>query len=155
VEDLARWAVESWAVAIGAAGATEPLTPVKPPKYGDKNSANTELADEKKSGAPSYIVKNGRKTPVASDSQSRLQTISAENEVSIPGNTADTDAGVELDDTERKAVDLVLESEDLRNSLEEEVNAVVTQAVRKICKAHGVLLTVDQAQNVAMVLFGD
>ena len=62
---------------------------------------------------------------------------------------------IELDDTERKAVDLVLESEDLRNSLEEEVNTVVTQAVRKMCKAHGTLLTIDQAQNVAMVLFGD
>ena len=62
---------------------------------------------------------------------------------------------IELDDTERKAVDLVLESEDLRNSLEEEVNTVVTQAVRKMCKAHGALLTVDQAQNVAMMLFGD
>ncbi len=62
---------------------------------------------------------------------------------------------IELDDTERKAVDLVLESEDLRNSLEAEVNTVVTQAVRKMCKAHGTLLTVVQAQNVAMILFGD
>jgi len=65
------------------------------------------------------------------------------------------DEDIELDDTERKAIDLVLDSEDLRNSLEVEVNTVVTQTVRKICKAHGALLTVDQAQNVAMVLFGD
>ena len=36
-----------------------------------------------------------------------------------------------------------------------EVNTVVTQAVRKICKAHGASLSVAQAQNVAMVLFGD
>ena len=47
------------------------------------------------------------------------------------------------------------ESEDLRNALEMEVNTVVTQAVRKICKAHGATLTAAQAQNVAMVLFGD
>ena len=62
---------------------------------------------------------------------------------------------IELDDTESRAVDLVLESEDLRNALEMEVNTVVTQAVRKICKAHGASLTADQAQNVAMALFGD
>ncbi len=62
---------------------------------------------------------------------------------------------VELDETESKAVDLVLERDDLRDALETEVNTVVTQAVRKICKTHGVSLTVDQAQNVAMVLFGD
>ena len=42
-----------------------------------------------------------------------------------------------------------------RYALEREVNTVVTQAVRKICKVHGKLLTVAQAQNVAMVLFGD
>ena len=62
---------------------------------------------------------------------------------------------IELDETESKAVDLVLESEDLRNALEMEVNTVVTQAVRKICKAHGASLTADPAQNVAMALFGD
>ena len=62
---------------------------------------------------------------------------------------------VELDETESKAVDLVLDSADLRNALETEVNTVVTQAVRKIFKAHGTSLTADQAQNVAMVLFGD
>lgn len=62
---------------------------------------------------------------------------------------------IELTETESKAVDLVLDSADLRNALETEVNTVVTQAVRKICKAHGAALTVEQAQNVAMVLFGD
>jgi len=62
---------------------------------------------------------------------------------------------IELDRDESKAVDLVLESEDLRNALEMEVNTVVTQAVRKVCKAHGASLTIAQAQNVAMMLFGD
>ncbi len=60
-----------------------------------------------------------------------------------------------LDEAESKAVDLVLDSNDLREALEVEVNAVVAQAVRKICKAHGASLTAAQAQNVAMMLFGD
>src|SRR5271157_4513454 len=57
---------------------------------------------------------------------------------------------IELDATEREAIDLVLERDDMRGALEVEVNMVVTQAVRKICKAHGTSLTVAQAQNVAM-----
>ena len=65
------------------------------------------------------------------------------------------DEEMQLDDTESKAIDLVLDSEALRSALELEVNTVVTQAVRKICKAHGATLTAAQAQNVAMVLFGD
>ena len=50
---------------------------------------------------------------------------------------------------------MVLQRDDMRSALETEVNTVVTQAVRKICKAHGTSLTAAQAQNVAMVLFGD
>ena len=65
------------------------------------------------------------------------------------------DEELELDETECKAVDLVLGSEALRNALELEVNTVVTQAVRKICKAAGAALTAAQAENVAMALFGD
>ena len=57
--------------------------------------------------------------------------------------------------SERKAIDLVVESEAVRDALETEVNSVVTMAVRKICKSHGASLTIAQAQNVAMVLFGD
>jgi len=62
---------------------------------------------------------------------------------------------IELDESERKAVDLVLQCDDMRSALETEVNTVVTQAVRKICRVHGASLTAAQAQNVAMVLFGD
>jgi hypothetical protein len=62
---------------------------------------------------------------------------------------------IELDDRESKAVDLVLDCDDMRRALEIEVNTVVAQAVRKICKAHGTSLTAAQAHNVAMVLFGD
>ena len=44
---------------------------------------------------------------------------------------------VELDGTESKAIDLVLDSDAMRNALETEVNTVVSQAVRKICKRTG------------------
>ena len=62
---------------------------------------------------------------------------------------------IALDDTESKAIEMVLESDDLRNALEMEVNTVVTQAVRKICKRTALRSTTAQAQNVARVLFGD
>ncbi len=67
----------------------------------------------------------------------------------------DHEVEIDLDKTERKAIDSVLERDDMRSALENEVNTAVTQAVRKVCKAHGSSLTVTQAQNVAMVLFGD
>jgi hypothetical protein len=62
---------------------------------------------------------------------------------------------IELDETESDAIDHIVECDEARDALEREVNTVVTQAVRKICKVHGKSLTVAQAQNVAMVLFGD
>jgi hypothetical protein len=62
---------------------------------------------------------------------------------------------IQLDDTEAKAIDLVVESDKVRIALEQEVNDAVTHAVRKVCKQHGASLTLVQAQNVAMVLFGD
>jgi hypothetical protein len=65
------------------------------------------------------------------------------------------DEEIELDDSEQKAVDLVLDSDAMRDSLENEVGTAVTLAVRKVCKAHGAPLTAAQAQNVAIVLFGD
>jgi hypothetical protein len=67
----------------------------------------------------------------------------------------DHDEEIELDETESKAVDMVLDSEKMLKSLEIEVNTAVTLAVRKVCKAHGAALTTAQAQNVAMVLFGN
>ena len=62
---------------------------------------------------------------------------------------------IELDEAESQAIDHIVECDEAREALEVEVNKVVTQAVRKICKAHGESLSVAQAQNVAMVLFGD
>jgi DNA-nicking Smr family endonuclease len=62
---------------------------------------------------------------------------------------------IELDDVERDAIDHIVDCEEARDALEQEVNNAVSQAVRKICKVHGKALTSAQAQNVAMVLFGD
>ena len=60
-----------------------------------------------------------------------------------------------LNDIESEAVDHIVSCDAAREALEQEVNKVVTQAVRKICKVHGKPLSDAQAQNVAMVLFGD
>jgi hypothetical protein len=62
---------------------------------------------------------------------------------------------IELDDTERTTIDMVLDSEKLCRALETEVDAAVTAAVRKVCRQYGTPLSAAQAQNVAMVLFGD
>ncbi len=62
---------------------------------------------------------------------------------------------IELDDTERKTIDMVLDSDALRQALESEVSAALTASVRKVCRHYGAPLGAAQAQNVAMVLFGD
>src|SRR5271156_4123230 len=62
---------------------------------------------------------------------------------------------VELDETERKTIDMVLDSDAMREALEIEVDAAVTATVRKVCRHYGAPLSPAQAQNVAMVLFGD
>jgi hypothetical protein len=62
---------------------------------------------------------------------------------------------IELDETEHKAIDAVLESDEVRLALETEVFAAVTTVVRKYCRKHGTSLSETQAQNVAMALFGD
>ncbi len=65
------------------------------------------------------------------------------------------DAEIELDDTERKTIDMVLDSDAMREALENEVDAAVSATVRKVCRHYGSPLSAAQAQNVAMVLFGD
>ena len=62
---------------------------------------------------------------------------------------------IELDNTERETINMVLDSDKLRLALETEVGAALTGAVRKFCRQHGTPLSAAQAQNVAMVLFGD
>jgi hypothetical protein len=65
------------------------------------------------------------------------------------------EAEIELDDTEKEAIDKVFVSDELRLALETEVDAAVTTAVRKVCRQYGTPLSTEQAQNVAIVLFGD
>jgi hypothetical protein len=65
------------------------------------------------------------------------------------------EAEIELDDTERKTIDMVLDSDEIRLALETEVSAALTAAVRKFCRQYGTPLSMAQAQNVAMMLFGD
>jgi hypothetical protein len=62
---------------------------------------------------------------------------------------------IELDDTERKTIEMVLNSEKLRLALETEAIAALTATVRKFCRQNGTPLSMVQAQNVAMELFGD
>jgi hypothetical protein len=65
------------------------------------------------------------------------------------------EAEIVLDDTEKKTIDMVLDSEKFRIGLETEVSTALTAAVRKFCRQHGAPLSIAQAKNVAMVLFGD
>jgi hypothetical protein len=60
-----------------------------------------------------------------------------------------------LDPAETKAIELAHSSEKVCTELEEAVTSAITQAVRKVFKQNGVALTSDQAEEVAMLLFGD
>lgn len=62
---------------------------------------------------------------------------------------------IELSPAEEKALKLAYSSNDVRGDLETTVTAAIAQAVRKVFKQHGVALTAVQAQEVAMILFGD
>ncbi len=62
---------------------------------------------------------------------------------------------IELDPAETRAVELAHSSDELCRELEEAVTAAVSQAVRRVFKQHGVSLAPPQAQEVAMLLFGD
>ncbi len=108
------------------------------------------MAKKKTPAAKSSAVKKKtKKSPTAQKPAKKPPTQHAHD------HHDENDVEIELDATECEAVDLVLDSDALRLALETEVNTVVSQAVRKLCKAHGVSLTADQAQNVAMTLFGD
>jgi hypothetical protein len=62
---------------------------------------------------------------------------------------------IELDPVETSAVELAHSSDEVCRELEEAVTVAVSQAVRKVFKQRGVSLTAPQAQEVAMLLFGD
>jgi hypothetical protein len=65
------------------------------------------------------------------------------------------DSDIVLDDSEKKMIDRVLKSSKLRLALETEVSTALSAAVRRFCRQNGAALSAAQAQNVAMVLFGD
>ena len=72
-EDLARWAVESWAVALGVATAKEFRFPFRCPKCGAQDSIPSKLAGKKticpKCSAILFIADNGREIFLVPDSQ--------------------------------------------------------------------------------------
>jgi hypothetical protein len=62
---------------------------------------------------------------------------------------------IELDPVEIEALKLAHSSARVQKELEKAVTLAMTQAVRKVCKHHGISLTPPQAQEVAAFLFGD
>jgi hypothetical protein len=62
---------------------------------------------------------------------------------------------IELDPAEAKAIELAHASDEVCTELEDAVTSAISQAVRKVFKQHDVALTSDQAEEVALLLFGD
>jgi hypothetical protein len=62
---------------------------------------------------------------------------------------------IELDEVEATAIELVHASSKVCDELEKAVTSAVSQAVRKVFKENKVSLTTEQAQKVALLLFGD
>jgi hypothetical protein len=62
---------------------------------------------------------------------------------------------IELSESEQSMVDKILDSDELCQELETEAIAALSGIVQKFFGKHGTTLTDTQAQNVAMVLFGD
>jgi hypothetical protein len=62
---------------------------------------------------------------------------------------------IELSENEQTMVDKILDSDELCQELETEAIAALSAIVQKFFHKHGTTLTATQAQNVAMVLFGD
>jgi hypothetical protein len=62
---------------------------------------------------------------------------------------------IELDDTSASAIEMAEKSKKFSEELEHAVNKSVFHAVRKFYREHGASLTATQAQNVALMLFGE
>jgi hypothetical protein len=62
---------------------------------------------------------------------------------------------IELDPVETKAFELAHSSAAVRTELEEAVTSAITGTVRKVFKRHRISLTPPQAEEVALLLFGD
>jgi hypothetical protein len=62
---------------------------------------------------------------------------------------------IELDPVETKAFELAHSSVEVCTELEEAVTSAISQAVQKVFKGHRISLKPLQAQEVALLLFGD
>ncbi len=62
---------------------------------------------------------------------------------------------IQLDAVEQQAIDLVSSSDQLCNDLEKAVTLAVSKTVRTIYKNHKINLNAAQAENVALLLFGN
>jgi hypothetical protein len=62
---------------------------------------------------------------------------------------------IELEEVEATAIELVHSSSKVCDELEKAVTSAVSQAVRKVYKQNKVSLTTEQAEKVALLLFGD
>jgi hypothetical protein len=62
---------------------------------------------------------------------------------------------IKLEAIEQEALDLVSTSDKLCNDLEAAVTAAVAKTVATIYKKHKITLTPAQAENVALILFGN
>jgi transposase len=72
-----------------------------------------------------------------------------------PAKAKDEQIEIKLDVLEQHALDLVQKSDPICNDLEKEVTAAVAKSVANVFKKHGVKLTPAQAENVALILFGN
>jgi hypothetical protein len=62
---------------------------------------------------------------------------------------------IKLEAVEQEALDLVSTSDQLCNDLEAAVTAAVAKTVATVYKKHKITLTSAQAENVALILFGN
>ena len=72
-----------------------------------------------------------------------------------PPARAEESMELKLDSVEQQAVHLVSTSDQLCDELEKAVTAAVTNTVQKVYKKHKLSLSAAQAENVALLLFGD
>jgi transposase len=72
-----------------------------------------------------------------------------------PAKAKDEQIEIKLDVLEQQALDLVQKSDDLCNDLEKEVTQAVAKSVAIVFKKHKIKLTPAQAENVALILFGN
>ena len=62
---------------------------------------------------------------------------------------------IQLDAVEQQALDLVQASDQVCNDLEHDVTDAVSKAVGAVFEKHNITLTPAQAENVALILFGN